>query len=58
MSAVRCPVCDKLFDTQQSPAMPFCSQRCRLVDLGRWLDEKNSCPYDANEDADDPEGDS
>ena len=20
--------------------MPFCSQRCRLVDLGRWLDEK------------------
>jgi endogenous inhibitor of DNA gyrase (YacG/DUF329 family) len=22
------------------PAFPFCSARCRLIDLGRWLGEK------------------
>jgi endogenous inhibitor of DNA gyrase (YacG/DUF329 family) len=24
--------------------MPFCSSRCRQVDLGRWLDEKHTLP--------------
>ena len=24
--------------------MPFCSDRCRLVDLGRWLDESHAIP--------------
>jgi endogenous inhibitor of DNA gyrase (YacG/DUF329 family) len=23
---------------------PFCSERCRLVDLGRWLDEAYALP--------------
>lgn len=23
---------------------PFCSERCRLIDLGAWLDEKYSIP--------------
>jgi endogenous inhibitor of DNA gyrase (YacG/DUF329 family) len=25
--------------------MPFCSQRCRQVDLGRWLDERYGLPF-------------
>jgi len=25
--------------------MPFCSNRCRLVDLNRWLEEKHGLPY-------------
>ena len=25
--------------------MPFCSERCRLVDLGRWLDERYGMPH-------------
>jgi hypothetical protein len=37
---VRCPTCGRHFQPEQSPAMPFCSERCRLVDLGRWLDER------------------
>ena len=32
----KCPSCDKpVFE--QSPAFPFCSERCRLVDLNRWI---------------------
>jgi len=30
--------------------MPFCSQRCRLIDLGRWLDERNGMPLEPDED--------
>jgi endogenous inhibitor of DNA gyrase (YacG/DUF329 family) len=40
MAQVRCAICGRHFQPEQSPAMPFCSQRCRLVDLGRWLDER------------------
>lgn len=37
----KCPVCKKeVLPRQQNPAVPFCSQRCRLVDLGRWLGEE------------------
>jgi endogenous inhibitor of DNA gyrase (YacG/DUF329 family) len=40
MKKVRCPICEKLMDTQgpkEWPDWPFCSNRCKLVDLGRWL---------------------
>ncbi len=33
-----CPVCGKPVAPGAGDA-PFCSRRCRLVDLGRWLDE-------------------
>lgn len=39
-----CPTCHRPFDAEQSPAMPFCSERCRQVDLGRWLSEENRLP--------------
>ena len=31
-----CPVCGEARERPDAPA-PFCSERCRLVDLGRWL---------------------
>ncbi len=36
---LHCPICGKdvRFD---NPEMPFCSDRCRLIDLGNWADEK------------------
>jgi endogenous inhibitor of DNA gyrase (YacG/DUF329 family) len=40
----RCPVCDAPIDLQTTPTVPFCSDRCRLVDLGRWLDESYGVP--------------
>jgi uncharacterized protein len=44
MASLRCPICGKSFEPSETPAMPFCSPRCRQIDLGRWLDEKNSLP--------------
>jgi endogenous inhibitor of DNA gyrase (YacG/DUF329 family) len=44
MPLVRCPTCRKPFDTQASTAMPFCSDRCRRIDLNRWLNEGISIP--------------
>lgn len=35
-----CLVCEKEFDPENSTSMPFCSSRCKLIDLGRWLDER------------------
>jgi endogenous inhibitor of DNA gyrase (YacG/DUF329 family) len=40
----RCPVCDAQVDLQTTPTVPFCSDRCRLIDLGRWLDESYGVP--------------
>jgi hypothetical protein len=34
--------------------MPFCSPRCRTIDLGRWLDEKYGLPYKSQGDPEDP----
>jgi uncharacterized protein len=36
----RCPTCKKTVElATDTPHRPFCSPRCKLVDLGRWLDE-------------------
>jgi uncharacterized protein len=32
---LRCPICKKPV-TSVDPDFPFCSERCRTVDLGRW----------------------
>jgi endogenous inhibitor of DNA gyrase (YacG/DUF329 family) len=32
---VPCPICKKLVDTT-SENVPFCSDRCRTIDLGKW----------------------
>lgn len=37
---VPCPTCGKSVEwSDASPYKPFCSRRCRLIDLGEWLDE-------------------
>ncbi|MGO9450462.1 MAG: DNA gyrase inhibitor YacG [Candidatus Binataceae bacterium] len=38
---MRCPICNRPADmTQQNPFRPFCSERCRMVDLGTWASEE------------------
>jgi endogenous inhibitor of DNA gyrase (YacG/DUF329 family) len=34
-------------DWQSAPFRPFCSERCRLIDLGAWLSEQRAIPGDA-----------
>jgi uncharacterized protein len=38
-ATVRCPICKKEVPLD-SPGMPFCSDRCRVLDLGAWASEK------------------
>ena len=44
---VKCPTCRREIDWASSPYRPFCSERCRLIDLGAWLSEKHAIPGDA-----------
>ena len=42
MIRVRCPICNGPVEGQslsEWPEFPFCSPRCKLIDLGRWLGE-------------------
>jgi len=46
----RCPICSKTFaiaSLDDLPSFPFCSDRCRLIDLGRWIDGTYALPADA-----------
>ena len=37
---VACPICAKLSTwTNENAFRPFCSERCKLIDLGEWADE-------------------
>lgn len=46
MNKVRCPICEKAMPGQtcEWPDYPFCSSRCRVIDLGRWLGESYRIP--------------
>ena len=40
-----CPTCKKpVAPRSENPGFPFCSMRCRQVDLGRWLGEEFRLP--------------
>ncbi|WP_426416276.1 DNA gyrase inhibitor YacG [Aestuariirhabdus sp. LZHN29] len=39
---VKCPHCQKPSEwNPQNPYRPFCSERCKLIDLGAWANEEN-----------------
>ena len=51
---VACPTCGK--DVEWRPEntwRPFCSERCKLIDLGEWATEKYKVPVAELEDFDD-----
>ena len=35
-----CPICGKPTDSEGDADFPFCSERCRLTDLGNWSAER------------------
>jgi endogenous inhibitor of DNA gyrase (YacG/DUF329 family) len=43
---VRCPTCQRELAWATAPFRPFCSERCRLIDLGAWLSEQRAIPGD------------
>ncbi|NWG75076.1 MAG: DNA gyrase inhibitor YacG [Rubrivivax sp.] len=45
-----CPVCKRrTVYAQENPFRPFCSERCKLIDLGEWLDGKYAIPASDDE---------
>ena len=41
---VACPTCSKKVAYSGNPTRPFCSERCRLIDLGEWASESYRVP--------------
>jgi endogenous inhibitor of DNA gyrase (YacG/DUF329 family) len=44
--AVRCPTCRRETPWEGNPHRPFCSDRCRVMDLAAWADERYRIPGD------------
>ena len=40
----KCPRCGKPVEWQGNEHRPFCSERCKLIDLGAWANEEYSVP--------------
>jgi endogenous inhibitor of DNA gyrase (YacG/DUF329 family) len=57
MPDLRCPICEKPLDAEHSESLPFCSPRCRQIDLRRWLGEQYSMPVERDEELDESERD-
>jgi endogenous inhibitor of DNA gyrase (YacG/DUF329 family) len=46
---IRCPKCGREAPFDGNPFRPFCSERCRLVDLGEWLAGTYGVPAEREE---------
>jgi endogenous inhibitor of DNA gyrase (YacG/DUF329 family) len=44
MKKAKCPICKTKFEWEKSEFRPFCSERCKLIDLGQWAGEKYFIP--------------
>jgi uncharacterized protein len=54
---VKCPSCRKEVSWEGNPHRPFCSDRCRLIDLGAWTQERYRIAGEDFEQRDDDDGD-
>ncbi|MDH4099698.1 MAG: DNA gyrase inhibitor YacG [Nitrospirota bacterium] len=36
---IKCPICKSTTTWEENPWRPFCSERCKLIDLGKWASE-------------------
>lgn len=56
VSYTPCPICKRPVSTsdrdQPGTLYPFCTERCKLVDLGRWLDGKYQIPIVEKDESD------
>jgi endogenous inhibitor of DNA gyrase (YacG/DUF329 family) len=41
---MNCPTCGKPIKWEDNPTRPFCSERCKLIDFGRWANEEYRVP--------------
>jgi endogenous inhibitor of DNA gyrase (YacG/DUF329 family) len=46
---VKCPQCDKIFQYYTSESRPFCSEKCKMIDLGHWFEESYRVPVNGSQ---------
>ena len=54
---MNCPTCGKPIEWGNNPFRPFCSERCKLIDLGAWVNGQYAVPGEAisvPDESDDP----
>jgi hypothetical protein len=52
---LKCPTCRKSAPWEGNPFRPFCSERCKMIDLGAWASEEFRIPADQKPDDEEPE---
>jgi hypothetical protein len=54
-TTVKCPTCHRPVEWSEASAYrPFCSERCRLIDLGAWLTEQHKIPDESGAESEEP----
>lgn len=48
MPVVKCPHCGVEIEFEGNEFRPFCSERCKLLDLGDWADERFRLPVESS----------
>jgi len=48
---IRCSQCGCPIQESEKSTLPFCSERCRMLDLGAWLDEQRGLPFEPDDDS-------
>ena len=50
ITMVKCPTCgEPVAWVKENQYRPFCSERCKLIDLGAWANEDNTMPAEEDE---------
>ncbi len=55
LKTFKCPLCGKETAWEGNPYRPFCSERCRLIDLGAWSGEEYRIPAEKKRSDDESE---
>lgn len=50
---VKCPTCKRMGDWFAGRYGPFCSHRCKLIDLGKWFSEEHAISEPLTQDSQD-----
>ncbi|MBM3788817.1 MAG: DNA gyrase inhibitor YacG [Acidobacteria bacterium] len=50
---MKCPGCGAEVDRERDPFRPFCSERCKMIDLGRWISEAYRVPVRSRDEEED-----
>jgi len=46
---IKCPICKQTTTWEENPFRPFCSERCKIIDLGRWASGEYKIPGEKTE---------